>query len=247
MNEHIVTQTIRELVAADFRTAAVLEHFGISFCCTGRRTLDEACQDAAADLTAVADALSTLPTMCDADDEAARCPVPRLIDYIISTHHAYLRSAMPDISRHLWKLARQHGPRRPELVHAARCFEQIIDELTRHMAKEELVLFPYMCDIADAGERGARIPSPFGTVANPIRMMEREHQGVADALKLIRELTHDYTAPEDGCATYAVAMAELQQFERDLERHVHLENDVLFPAALRIEGWLVGPSETSPC
>ncbi len=115
------------------------------------------------------------------------------------------------------------------------------------MAKEELVLFPYLRELAEAGDDGRWTPSPFGTVANPIRMMEREHQIVADAVKLIRELTHDYAVPADGCATYAVAMAELQQFERDLERHVHLENDVLFPEALRIEGRLAGPADTSRC
>jgi regulator of cell morphogenesis and NO signaling len=76
-------------------------------------------------------------------------------------------------------------------------------------------------------------------------MMEREHQEVGDALRLIRELTRGYAAPDDGCTTYGITMAELRQFERDLHRHVHLENNVLFPAALRIEGRLCGSLDTN--
>jgi regulator of cell morphogenesis and NO signaling len=97
------------------------------------------------------------------------------------------------------------------------------------------VLFPYVRDLAASGDGCGRTQSPFGTVENPIRMMEREHQEVGDVMRLIRELTRGYTAPEDGCTTYVISMAELRQFERDLHRHVHLENNVLFPAAVRIE------------
>ena len=107
------------------------------------------------------------------------------------------------------------------------------------MVKEEQVLFPYVRSLAEAGDDDlGRGRSPFGTVANPIRMMEREHEEAGEALRLIRALTNDYTTPDDGCATYAVTMSELREFERDLHRHVHLENNVLFPAALRIEGHL---------
>jgi len=104
------------------------------------------------------------------------------------------------------------------------------------MLKEEQVLFPYVRDLAEHGDDSCgRMQSPFGTVENPIRMMEREHQEAAEAMRTIRELTRGYVAPEDGCATYGACMAELQRFERDLHRHVHLENNVLFPAAVRIE------------
>jgi hypothetical protein len=100
-------------------------------------------------------------------------------------------------------------------------------------------------DLAEASDTCGRTQSPFGMVANPIRMMEREHQEVSDALTLIRELTLGYAAPADGCTTYAVAMEELQQFERDLHQHVHLENNVLFPAAMRIEGRRCGSAEAN--
>jgi regulator of cell morphogenesis and NO signaling len=245
MDEQTAMRTVGELVADDFRTAAVFEQFGIDFCCSGRRTLAEACRAAAADPVSVVRALSALAPAIDAD-EAARWPIPRLIDVIVATHHAYVRAAMPAITRHLAKLVEVHGSRHPELARVAAYFEQIVADLSQHMMKEEHVLFPYVRDLAEAGDTCGRTRSPFGTVANPIRMMEREHQEVGDALRLIRELTRGYAAPGDGCATYAITMTELQQFERDLHRHVHLENNVLFPAAMRIEGHLCGSLETNP-
>jgi regulator of cell morphogenesis and NO signaling len=245
MHVEIATRTVGELVADDFRAAAVFEQFGIDFCCSGRRTLDEACRAAAADPGTVVDALTALPPAVESGDDVARWPIPQLIDVIVSTHHAYVRSAMPAITRHLAKLVEVHGARHRELARVAAYFQQIVADLSQHMVKEEQVLFPYVRDLAQAGDACGRTQSPFGTVANPIRMMEREHQDVGDAVRLIRELTRGYAAPDDGCTTYAIAMAELKQFERDLHRHVHLENNVLFPAALRIEGRVCGLPEAN--
>src|SRR6476661_1502109 len=217
MSEPETTRTVGELIADDFRAAAVFERFGIDLC-GGRRTLEQACRAAAADPAAVCHALTSLPAATAADDDAAGWPIPRLIDFIVSTHHAYVRSAMPLILRHLEKLVEVHGARHPELPRVTAYFEQIALDLSQHMIKEEQVLFPFVRDLAEAGVTCGQTRSPFGTVANPVRMMEREHQEVADALRIIRELTRGYAAPGDGCATYAITMTELQQFERDLHR-----------------------------
>jgi regulator of cell morphogenesis and NO signaling len=239
MHDHITARTVGELVSEDFRTAAVFEQFGIDFCCNGRRTLDDACRAAAADPVTVVHALRSLPLETGADDEASRWPISTLIDVIVSTHHAYVRAALPVIAKHLAKLDEVHGSRHSELARVAATFRQVAADLMLHMVKEEQVLFPYVRHLAEAGDDDVeREPSPFGTVANPIRMMEREHEEAGNGMRLIRMLTNDYTAPADGCTTYAVTMAELREFERDLHRHVHLENNVLFPAALRIEGHL---------
>jgi hemerythrin-like domain-containing protein len=120
-----------------------------------------------------------------------------------------------------------------------RAFEEMRAELEQHMMKEEHVLFPWVAQLARTGATGGAMPaSPFGTVQNPIRMMEREHAGAAGELRLIRELTGGFQAPADRCATYAVCMAELARFECDLHRHVHLENNILFPSAIDLEGRL---------
>ncbi len=230
------TSTVGEIVASDFRTGAVFERFGIDFCCGGRRSLADACRAANVDLAVLVEALGRLEAAGPASSDEAALPLDRLIDHIVSTHHAYVRTALPDIARYLGKLASVHGERHPELARVSDAFGQVGDELTHHMFKEEQILFPYIAGMLQCvAARQPLPPSPFGTVANPIRMMEQEHQDVGDQLQLIRELTRGYQVPSDGCSTYAVAMAELVRFEQDLHRHIHLENNVLFPRAVAVE------------
>jgi len=235
MIERFEGATVGEIVATDFRTARVFEEFGIDFCCGGRRSLPDACAQVSADPAAVISALEALPEAA-ADGDMNRMPLDRLIDHIVGNHHAYVRRALPAIGRHLEKLQQAHGERHPELRRVAVLFGTVNEELSQHLLKEEQVLFPYVRDLAEHAEQlCGGLLSPFGTVANPIRMMEREHREAADQLRIIRELTRNYTLPEDGCSTYEVCMRELADFERDLHRHVHLENNVLFPRALALE------------
>ncbi len=234
-----LNSTVGDIVAGDFRTAAIFQRFGIDFCCGGRRSLQEACRSADADPDAVLTALAALPAAA-AEDDAARWPPEQLVDHIVATHHGYVRAAIPTIERYLAKLVEVHGTRHPELRQIRTCFESVSDELRQHMMKEEQVLFPYIKELAAHTDMCVRARSPFGTVGNPIAMMEREHREAAYALQLIRELTNQYTPPADGCTTYNVCLAELARFEADLHRHVHLENNVLFPAALQIEEDLYG-------
>ena len=236
MITRLESPTVGDIVAADFRTAQVFEQFGIDFCCGGRRSFDDACRAAAADPAAVLKALNAISRSHVDGDDVTSWPLERLIDHIETTHHAYVRRALPSIARHLGKVLEAHGDRHPELVRIGQAFAAMSDELQQHMLKEERILFPYVRDLVER-QRGAcgRTISPFGTVENPIRMMEREHRDAAGTLQLIRELTGGYAVPVDGCTTYAVCMAELAQFERDLHLHVHLENHVLFPRAVALE------------
>ncbi|HJZ74317.1 MAG TPA: iron-sulfur cluster repair di-iron protein [Vicinamibacterales bacterium] len=235
MSEAFERTTVGDIVAMDFRAAAVFEQFGIDFCCGGRRSVAEACRTAAVNPLDVEAAIDALPAESAGDSDVGAWPLHDLIDHIVSTHHTYVRAALPLIRQYLAKLVEVHGARHPELADVASAFDAIADEMAHHMLKEEHVLFPYVRQLeAPAGTRGRRL-SPFGTVENPIRMMEREHQDAADGVQAIRVLTHGYIAPEDGCTTYRVCMDELARFERDLHRHVHLENNVLFPRAIALE------------
>lgn len=235
MNEEFERATVGELVATDFRTARVFEKFGIDFCCGGRRSVVEACRAAAVDPDAVERALHELPAIGDDDDQdPRRWPVNRLIDHILVTHHMYVRTSIPVIAGYLAKLVEVHGQRHPELGRINAAFGELSEVLLQHMRKEEFVLFPYLKELGKVTDNRS-LPSPFGTVENPIRMMEREHQEAGDQMRLLQELTDGYTAPADGCATYRACFAELAQFQRDLHRHVHLENNVLFPRAVDIE------------
>jgi regulator of cell morphogenesis and NO signaling len=227
--------TVGEIIATDTRTASIFEQFGIDFCCGGRRSLADACRAAGADVDLVLRTLNAVRAETpDGNADLGQWPVERLIDYIVSNHHAYVRKTMPMIARQLAKLLSVHGERHPELIQVASAVDRLGSELQRHMVKEEHVLFPYIRELATTPAGRAR-PSPFGTVENPIRMMEREHREAGDELRLMRALTNDYTPPADGCATYQVCFAELARFERDLHRHVHLENHLLFPKAVALE------------
>ena len=236
MIEQLEQATVGEIVATDFRAAGVFERFGIDFCCGGRRSFADACRAAAADPGAVREALGELPPPSADDDDVTAWPLDRLIDHVIDRHHAYVRSALPTIARYLTKLEGVHGVRHPELARVGNYFDELSHEFEQHLMKEEQVLFPYIRSLEALKQDGRALPaSPFGTVENPIRMMEREHRDAADELRLMRELTDGFKAPADGCATYQICMTELVEFERDLHRHVHLENNVLFPRAVALE------------
>lgn len=235
MSEVLDQTTVGDIVAADFRTAAVFESFGIDFCCGGRYAFADACRQAAADPAAVRHALDALPPVADLHDDVTSAPLEQLIEHIVETHHAYVRSALPLIAHYLEKLVEVHGARHPKLARIRAVFHDLRADFEQHLIKEEQVLFPYIRDLATTSRPCGVSQSPFGTVENPIRMLEREHLAAGDEMHAIRELTHGYEVPADGCRTYEVCMAELLWFERDLHRHVHLENNVLFPRAIQLE------------
>jgi len=166
-------------------------------------------------------------------DSVVDWPIPRLLDHIVGNHHAFVRSALPAIATQLARLEIGDGARHPELKKIEDVFGRLSHELEMHLLKEEQILFPYIRELAEAGN--APTTSPFGSVANPIRMMEHEHLEADEALREIRTLTDDYRAPADAGAAYAECMQALEQFEVDLHRHIQLENEILFPRAVALE------------
>ena len=230
-------RTIREIVASDYRTAAIFQRHGLDFCCQGGRTIEQGCRDAGADPGALIGELDAmLATPAAGAPRFSAWDARTLVAYIVANHHAYVRETMPVLLTHTDKIASVHGQRHPELVHVAKLFARVAQEMTEHMAKEEQVLFPFITALEDAASRGAAPPPvPFGTVANPIHRMEADHQFVGDAMAEIRHLTDGYTLPDEACATYRVCFRELDAFERDLHEHVHLENNLLFPKAQALE------------
>ena len=230
--------TIREIVADDFRAASVFHRHGIDFCCKGGRSIEDACRDQGVDPHVVMDELAVacapgqpgVPRFASWDTST-------LVAYIVDNHHAYVRQAIPTLLAHTEKVAKVHGEGHPEMKEIARLFEGVAEEMTMHMFKEERILFPFIVALAEARRTGTAPPSaPFGTVGNPIHMMEQEHESAGDAMARIRELSRGYEPPEDACATYRVCLQELQAFETDLHGHVHLENNILFPRAMQLEG-----------
>jgi regulator of cell morphogenesis and NO signaling len=229
--------TIRDIVAGDFRAAAVFQRHGLDFCCGGERRVADACRDKGLDAAVV---LAEIESACHSGEGGAPAfaswDVPTLISHIVGTHHQYVREAIPPLLVHTEKIAAVHGERHPELAEVAQLFAGVADEMLSHMFKEERILFPFIQSLHDAasGNRPAP-PAPFGTVANPIHMMEMEHDSAGNAMARIHELTGGYEPPADACTTYRVSMQELRAFEEDLHTHVHLENNILFPRAIEIE------------
>jgi regulator of cell morphogenesis and NO signaling len=225
--------SVRDIVAEDFRAAAVFQRFGIDFCCGGRRTLREACDDKT---VSALDVLMEVNEACDRKDanvpQFADWPADALIAYIVGHHHGYVKRVLPAIVAHARKVAESHGASEPELNEIAAIFAEVADEMTSHMAKEEGILFPYITKLAVAVRVGEAMPrAPFGSVEKPIAMMEHDHESAGQAMARIRKLSKDYALPEGACTTYTVCFRELEEFERDLHVHVHLENNVLFPKA----------------
>ena len=232
-----VDETLGEIAVKDLRKSRIFEKYGLDFCCGGKKTLKQACAEKGIDVTKIEQELQ------HTDELAASRSLPYddwnldfLADYIVNTHHSYIRKSLPDISTYAEKVMKVHGNHHPELLTIFRLVEEVIVELTTHMIKEEKVLFPYIKELVAAKSTTGSLHIPhFGTVQNPINMMEMEHEIVGNNLAEIRKLSNNYSLPEDACASYSFLYRALNEFEEDLHLHIHLENNILFPKALKIE------------
>lgn len=229
--------TVGEMVKNDFRKAEVFKKFGIDFCCGGKRTLEETCAKKGVDITAVKRELAAIeqsPSFEGIDFDSYS--LTNLIDHIVDKHHAYVTNSLTVLNEFVGKVARVHGESHPEMKKVYELFEMIKLELEGHMLKEERVLFPYIKNLELAKMMDAKSASAgFGTVRNPIAMMEHEHEQVGQYMSEINELTNGYTAPPDACMTFRVSLHKLKEFEDDLHQHIHLENNILFPKAIEME------------
>ena len=233
--------TVKDVVIDDYRAAAIFEKYGIDFCCGGKKTLRSACDEKGVDPVLLIAELRSLKSNGAANDvRFAERDLDTLVDFIVSTHHLYVQSAVPILLAHTNKVAQVHRENHPELLKIAQVFQSVAEELLNHMTKEERILFPYIKRLAASAREGTSVAPPsFGTIQNPIRMMEAEHQSAGDAFSLIRAVTGGYKLPLDACTTYRVTFKELEEFEKDLHQHVHLENNILFPRAIELEKELV--------
>ncbi len=230
-------ETLGQIAAKDLRKAQVFKKYGLDFCCGGKKTVKEACAEKGLDVTKVEKELQQADTM------PSSRPLPYgdwnldfLADYIVNTHHSYVHKTLPDIKAYAQKVMKVHGNRHPELLRIHQLVEEIYAELMAHMVKEEKVLFPYIKELVAVKNNTQPLhAAAFGTVQNPINLMEMEHELVGKNLEEIRQLSNNYLLPEDACASYSLLYRMLDEFEDDLHLHIHLENNILFPKALEME------------
>ena len=230
-------ETLGQIAAKDLRKAEIFKKYGLDFCCGGKKTVKEACAEKGLDVTKIEQELQ------QADKVVHSRPIPYndwsldfLADYIVNTHHSYDKKTLPELTGYATKVASVHGQQHPELYKIKTLVDEINAELSAHMIKEEKILFPYIKALVSA-QSNEQVPQAahFGTVKNPINMMEMEHELVGKNKEEIRVLSNNYTVPEDGCASYSLLFNMLDEFENDLHLHIHLENNILFPKALDLE------------
>ncbi|WP_028122306.1 iron-sulfur cluster repair di-iron protein [Epilithonimonas tenax] len=230
------TDFIGDIVAADFRTAAIFKKYGIDFCCKGGRTIEEACSPKSLDKDQIYADIENLPKTDGNSIDFNSWPLDLLADYVEKTHHRYVEEKTPVLQQFLDKLCKVHGGAHPELFEIRDLFFASAQDLAAHMKKEELILFPFVKNMVKAKISNEAIQQPhFGTVENPVNMMKHEHTVEGERLRKIADLTNEYTPPADACNTYKVTFAMLQDFENDLHKHIHLENNILFPKAIQLE------------
>ena len=228
--------TLSEIVTQNFKAAAVFEKYNLDFCCGGKKPVSEACREKGLNSSKVIEELRAIKITGSREDNYADWESDFLIDYIVNNHHAYINRMIPVLLAHTQKIASVHGKNHPELLKVAESFGKVYKELKQHMMKEEQILFPFIKQLVTAKRNGRKAEAPyFGTVKNPIRMMEAEHQSAGDEMYDIRTFTNGYSIPDDACNTYSVTMQELKDFEEDLHKHIYLENYILFPNAVDLE------------
>ncbi len=229
-------KTIGDFVAENFRTAEVFKKYHIDFCCKGGRTVEEACDNKKVSPEQIYQELEEIANRKSEDIDFNSWPLDLLADYVEKTHHKYVEEKSAMLIPYLNKLCKVHGERHPELFEINELFIGSAQDLAAHMKKEELILFPFIKQMVEAKKNGEPLPAPrFGTVENPVAMMKHEHEAEGERFVKIAELTNNYEFPDDACGTYQVTYKMLEDFQNDLHKHIHLENNILFPKAIAME------------
>lgn len=228
--------TVGAMVADDFRTAGVFEKHGIDFCCGGRISLAVICREKGLDLAALQQEIAEVKSApVDRSCNYAAWELPFLADYIVNTHHAFLNENTGQIAAYADKIAGVHGKHHPEVIEIAAIFAKIATDMAAHLREEEEVLFPAIKRIYAARKAGDTPDArDTETIRSTLIRLDHEHQEIGDAVHAIRHLANGYALPDDVCNTFAVTYRMLREFEDDLHKHVHLENNILFPKAGRL-------------
>lgn len=233
--ESTYQKTVGEIVANDYRTAAVFGKYGIDFCCKGNISVDEACEKKNLPTENIMREIKKIQTATDENlVDYKNWPLDQLIAHIETKHHTYVTERTPILLAYLEKLCQVHGVRHPELFDIHRLFKASAGDLAQHMKKEELILFPRIRKLIDGGQVAENLITP-GMIHQPVAIMMDEHDAEGTRFSTIAELTNHYQVPADGCSTYRATFGLLKEFEEDLHKHIHLENNILFPRAIEME------------
>ena len=236
---NIDEKTVAEIVSENIKTADIFKKNGIDFCCGGNIKVQEVCEKKGVDFNQLKNEIDSINEKPSNAHDFNTWDLDFLADYIINTHHKYVIEANDLIIQYSDKVAKVHGHHYTEVVEINKLFHALSNELKMHMHKEEMMLFPYIKELAIAKKNGVAVnPPPFGTIQNPINMMEVEHDGAGNIIKNITELSNNFIPPEEACNTFKALYAKLDEYQNDLFQHIHLENNILFPKAIALENEL---------
>ena len=234
MNTSLNSLSLAQIVNNSHQAASVFEKYHLDFCCKGKRSLEQACSEQELSISKVTEDLENIFTKDNYSSvDFEEMNLEQLADYIVQTHHAYVKNEMPQIHAYLQKVSSKHGEKHPEVYKIFQTFNAVKEEMEGHMKKEELILFPRIKELQKlADNENANLQLNITYLQSPITVMEQEHDHAGNLLNDIRILSNDYTPPQDACTTYRLSFAALKAFELDLHQHVHLENNILFPKAI---------------
>ena len=234
--EQLISKTLSDIVNEQFQTASVFEKYHLDYCCKGRRSLQQACEEQNVPVNEIIADLNKIYADTSTTPDFNSIQLTQLAEYIVHTHHSYVKKEMPQITGFLQKVSSKHGNRHPELFKISELFTELAAEMTHHMDEEESVIFPRIKQLEKNGLEQLPLNAGMNEYLKlPIINMEVEHENAGNILSEIRYLTNNYTPPADACTTYKLMYACLHAFEIDLHQHVHLENSILFPKALAQE------------
>jgi len=238
--ENIDNKTVAEIVTENIKTADVFKKNGIDFCCGGHIAVQEICTKKGVDYETLKEALLRIDEMPKNAHDFNSWELDFLTDYILNTHHKYVVEANIIIVQYAEKVAKVHGHHYTEVIEINNIFQEIAAELSNHIYKEEMILFPFIKELAKAKKENYKVARPaFGTIKNPINMMEAEHTDVGNLIKKIAELSNNFTPPAEACNTFKALYNALEEYQNDLFQHIHLENNILFPKAILYENELL--------
>ncbi len=234
MSELSEKNTINEWVEDEISRTNIFQELEIDFCCGGHQTLQDACQEKGLDPKDVVQRLKETggEELAERITDWTTVSPKELVDHLESTHHVYIKEAIPTLNELIEKVVQAHGERHPELIQLQQVTTEMFSHLESHLLKEERILFPMI--------RNAGLEVPAGefhcsNFQGPILVMKGEHDQANRSLDVIRKITDNYKVPADGCATYALMLERIKEFEMDLHVHVHKENHILFPSVLDVE------------
>lgn len=237
--ETLQSRTVGDVVTENIKAAHIFKKYGIDFCCGGGVSIKRACEKANVDPELLINELIDLEQVKDRSLDYNSWKLDFLSDHIVNVHHQYVEESSPLLLQYAKRVNHVHGGHYKELGEIESLVIELVQEMASHQRKEELILFPFIKRLVKAEKENDVVPqSHFGSVENPIKMMEEEHDEAGEIMRKISVLSDNFTPPQGACNTYRAFYAKLEEFEEDLHQHIHLENNILFPKALKLEASL---------